>query len=311
MDASEIRYRLTQALEALRKSDKASARAHIRDVLAEHADNARAWQLAYLASDTSKQRLYCIERWLDLEPDSERARAAYAEEGDVLPRVAAPAVETTSAPPPQKLKVSDILFAPFALLLQLPSIVWLALLVIAGISLGAVYTRANTDFYGLAAPDFGSFSLVADCRESPSGDPCWQVVFERGRDSVFSGTVRHVSPIRLASFPMLTHDVLVTSGDFADPSLVTVNVRNHHFYWRSQFPERPDGAINLLHTAPADDTLYRQLLELRSGDTVVITGREILTISRYGEDGDFQGKWQDSGCNTLVVTSVELQTEAQ
>ncbi len=71
----------------------------------------------------------------------------------------------------------------------------------------------------------------------------------------------------------------------------------------------PSGRINLLHTVPATEEVYRQLLEVRTWDEVVITGREILTINRLDENGKYLGDWRDSGCNTLLVQSVTIGGE--
>jgi len=39
---------------------------------------------------------------------------------------------------------------------------------------------------------------------------------------------------------------------------------------------------------------------------VKVTGREIFRIEAYAPDSTSKGWWQDSGCNTLVVTAIEL-----
>lgn len=105
---------------------------------------------------------------------------------------------------------------------------------------------------------------------------------------------------------MLSHDILVTSGDFDDSSIVRTSVSNHRFYWYSDQQNRPQGSINLLHTVPSTEELYHQLAQIRKGDRVRIKGIEILDINRYDQQGDFRGSWADAGCNTLLVTSVEI-----
>jgi hypothetical protein len=83
-------------------------------------------------------------------------------------------------------------------------------------------------------------------------------------------------------------------------------VLNHHFTWRSTAIAHPSGTINLLHTVPASQDIYRQLLEIKSDDEVTIGGREILTIQAYGRDGTYLGEWHDTGCNSLLVKSVSI-----
>ena len=69
---------------------------------------------------------------------------------------------------------------------------------------------------------------------------------------------------------------------------------------------QPEGSINLLHTLPANEEVYQQLLQVRSGDEVTITGREILTIRAYDRAGNYLGEWHVTGCNTLMVNSVNI-----
>ncbi|MGB3903380.1 MAG: hypothetical protein WBB22_00510, partial [Anaerolineae bacterium] len=109
--------------------------------------------------------------------------------------------------------------------------------------------------------------------------------------------------------PILTHDVLVTSGEYADPDVVTTSVTNHSFTWRSSSTAEPRGAINLLHTVPANEEVYGQLRQIQSWDEVVITGREILRIDALDADGGYLGDWQDAGCNALLVQSVTIVRE--
>jgi len=107
--------------------------------------------------------------------------------------------------------------------------------------------------------------------------------------------------------PFLTHDILVTSGDFADPSIVQTRVSDHHFQWYSSSKNSPAGTINLIHAVPYNEAIYNQLLEIRSGQKATISGYEILRIDAYRKTGEYLGKWEDSGCNSMVVTSVQIQ----
>jgi hypothetical protein len=108
---------------------------------------------------------------------------------------------------------------------------------------------------------------------------------------------------------VLTHDILVASGDYADRRLVRTSVINHHFTWRATTDTPPEGRINLLHAVPADEEIYEQLLTIRRGDEVTIGGREILAIRTYDHAGHYLGKWEDAGCNTLLVELVRINDE--
>lgn len=260
-----------------------------------------AWSLACRLSTTRAEQRYCLERILELEPEHAGARRALAQL-QAPPTEPAPA---STQSPPGRPPLLDFLLFPLTWLLRSP--VWLisglvGLLVLGGL----VYLRANTDFFGLAGPDFSALTISADYQELAAGDFYWQVTYENPTPSEFAGLIRYIGPIRERTARILTHDILVTSGDYANPALVRTRVSNHHFTWWAA--SQPQGRINLLHTVPANEEIYRQLLELREGDEVVITGVEILQIKAYRRDGTYLGEWHDTGCNTLLVESVRRVT---
>lgn len=217
---------------------------------------------------------------------------------------------TPSSENPRRFSLSDILFAPIGCLIQSSPLFVFLVILVAGAIGSIVFYSTNTDFWGLTAPDFEHFT-VSDNFQTIQGteEQTWKISYEFAGATQFSGLVRHVSPIRMGKFPMLTHDILVTSGDFADSSLVRTNVSNHHFTWFCDSGTQPRGTINLLHTVPASEEIYEQLLQIRSGDQVAISGREILRIDSLKPDGSSDGWWQDSGCNTLLVNTVEILAE--
>lgn len=137
----------------------------------------------------------------------------------------------------------------------------------------------------------------------PNGQS-WNLSYEANHDRYFSGSIRHTSPIQETAFALLTFDILVTSGDFADPDLVQTSVSNHHFSWRAPNLSHAEGSINLLHTVPMNEEINQQLASIQNGDTVIIKGWDILRIEGYDEQGNYIGYWQDSGCNTTLVTEV-------
>lgn len=287
---------LEEASRALRAGDDTRARLLLRDVLRSNPNNPRAWQLAYAASRTERERATCLKRWLALEPEHPEARRlAVATSPDPFP-----------APPPVSppRRFGDLLAAPFAWLFHIsPQAILLVGLLLLGIG-GWFYLRSNTGAWGMSLN--GEATLAESCEGMATDAPCWKVLYERAGVSTFAGKVRHTSVIRQRQFPMLSHDILVTSGDFADPDKVRTSVANHRFVWRSRNEAYPQGRINLLHTVPASEAIHQQLREIRSGQEVIIEGREILKIDVYTADGTYKGTWQDAGCNTLVVTAVTI-----
>lgn len=146
--------------------------------------------------------------------------------------------------------------------------------------------------------------------EFPNGQS-WNLSYEANHDRYFSGLIRHTSPIQESAFALLTFDILVTSGDYADPDLVQTSVSDHHFSWRAPNLSRAEGAINLLHTVPMNEEINQQLASIQNGDTVIIKGWDILRIEGYDNQGNYIGYWQDSGCNTTLVTEVILLKAAE
>lgn len=136
----------------------------------------------------------------------------------------------------------------------------------------------------------------------------WIVSFETTKDSTFSGMVRHVSRWHETSMPFMTHDILVTTGDFASRSAVDVLVLNHKFFYHSR-EAFPDGSIHLLHIFPASEEIYRQLLEVKSWTNVNISGREIQQIDIFDAQGSPRGYFTDHGCNSILVKSVGVQAK--
>jgi hypothetical protein len=134
----------------------------------------------------------------------------------------------------------------------------------------------------------------------------WDLSYEAKRERNFAGVVRHTSKINESEFSILSHDILVTSEDYANPDLVFTSVKNHHFTWSAQNLVEPKGNINLLHTFPLNEEIKQQLDAIENGDTVVITGWDIYRITGYDSNGQTIGYWQDSGCNTTLVIAVEI-----
>jgi hypothetical protein len=204
--------------------------------------------------------------------------------------------------------LSSLLFAPAGCLLSVSP--WVFLAVLAAGLLGGVYLYydTNVDLLGIGRPDFSALRYNSNqTRVESAAGSRWEIVYEKPGPSTFTGLVRHVSPIRLGSFPLLTHDILVTSGDFADPEVVSTRVSNHHFTWYSPDKSNPSGTINLIHAVPYNEAIYNQLLEIRSGQRATLAGYEILRIDAYRDTGKYLGKWEDSGCNSMLVTSVQVQ----
>lgn len=171
-----------------------------------------------------------------------------------------------------------------------------------------VYLFFFTNLLPIGGPAMSQWRVSGDFQTITDGHYNWSISYESAGETQYRGTVRHATPDRMGLYPLISHDVLVTSGDYADPSLVrtSVDILLHRFTWWQLGAQPPAGKINLLHTVPYNAEIYRQLLAIRGGDQVLISGREVDKITSYDlQDKRDMGYWKDDGCNTLVVTRVE------
>lgn len=76
-----IRENLQQGIEAARRGDKIAARRLLQQVLSYDRDNEMAWMWMASVVDTVDERRRCLERVLQINPDSDRAREALARLG--------------------------------------------------------------------------------------------------------------------------------------------------------------------------------------------------------------------------------------
>ena len=207
----------------------------------------------------------------------------------------------------KKISLRDLLFTPIGCLLRASPALIFIFVAIAYFAWDYVYNNINVDLLGAGAQEYqrltidSGFYNIQDLRQDS-----WKIEYDYPTDSTFSGLVRHVSPIRESQFPMLTHDILVTSGDYAEPNIVTTDVTGHHFVWYSPGNTPLTGKINLLHTVPVNITIYQQLLQIHNGSKVSISGREILRINAYNPQGQRIAWWEDNGCNSILVKSVTI-----
>jgi hypothetical protein len=276
------------------------------------------WSWTCKVATTPAERIHCLKKILSIDPAHELAcRYLTQLEDETLPAIFPnnPSASHTiqkGVPASERgplRTLANLLLLPLTWALQLPPAGCFLLVLAVALVGGFVYFRTNTDFFGLAAPDFDALAVSDSHERIEADDLYWRISFQ-GKGAVeFAGVVRHVSPVRMDGLRILTHDVLITSGDYADPKVVSTSVINHHFRWRATGATHVNGKINLLHTVPADEAVYRRLMAVRKWDEVVIAGREIKAIEAYRRDDGFLLDWRDSGCNTTLVESVSIVGE--
>ncbi|RLD03950.1 MAG: hypothetical protein DRI65_11765 [Chloroflexota bacterium] len=306
--------RLKQALAALREGDLSQARALILAELRANPNNLATWLWALEVANTDKEKRSILGKILSLDP-SHKGALQYLKNLDQAAGVNSDSssqgtgkAEAALSPKPEdeKGRVGGIvrLFTDWITNLPL-SCGFIALFALI-IAVAFIYFRVNTSLYGLFGNDFDDLIVSNSYETISAGDMYWEVQFESIGETKYIGIVRHVSPIRINEFRILTHDILVTTADFSNPDIVDTSVINHKFTWEPIQVSDPAGSINLIHAFPANKEIYQELLKIQNWDTVKITGREIYTVKAYQPDETFLGTWKDSGCNTLLIESVSI-----
>jgi len=190
-----------------------------------------------------------------------------------------------------------LIWTPIAILV-VPILAFMAFLLLRN----QVQTSPLQDFDQMVVTDgFHTITL--------SSGQHFELSYEQNHDRYFDGIVRHTSMNHEGTFPIVSFDILVTSGDFADNDLVWTSVSDHHFTWRSLNGQSPQGTINLLHTIPMDQAIEEMLMDIKIGDHVIIKGWDILSIDGFSDTGEYIGTWMDAGCNTTLITEIYINPE--
>jgi len=311
--ANTTDQRLQSAIQALKAGNHSLARKLILAEVMENPSNLTAWTWALEVAANEKEKRTILEKILSLDPNH-KAALGYLRKLDQIQK---PTVDSSSMPlkdesspseiPAKKpSRLGSLLLLPFQLLASLPLSCGFIFLIAALAAGGYYYFQVNSSFFGLYGADFDNIIVSNSYEKIASDDLYWEVQFEGQGKSKYIGTVRHVSPIRIKEFKILTHDILVTTADYSNPDLVETRVANHKFNWKTSNTEPLNGSINLIHAIPANKAIYQLLLTIDEWDTVNITGREIYTLKSYEMDETFLGTWVDTGCNTLLVDSVTV-----
>ncbi|MBI9050829.1 MAG: hypothetical protein JEZ00_15520 [Anaerolineaceae bacterium] len=155
-------------------------------------------------------------------------------------------------------------------------------------------------------PQFEELTYATDFTEISALDGrTWQILYENREPSTYDGIVRHTSGWVDASVPFMSHDILMTTRDYADPEITKTMVFQHKFFYRSDHGGL-SGRINLIHALPASLEIYEQLQQIDKWDHVIINGREILMVKIFDAEGKDKGYFKDMGCNTLLITGVTI-----
>lgn len=132
-----------------------------------------------------------------------------------------------------------------------------------------------------------------------------QVIYDARWDepATYSGDIRYIGRAYTKYAPFITHDAVITTGEFSDPKIVEIApIKNGNTYWRAN--KRPQGTLVVLHFVPGNVEIHDALADLTAGNTVTIKGKleDDDTITR--PDGGFLKLMHDNH-KIILVTAVE------
>jgi hypothetical protein len=105
-----------------------------------------------------------------------------------------------------------------------------------------------------------------------------------GERTTWTGDVRHVVRARASRIPVVLFHLVLTSGDFSRPEIVTVDhTGGGNYVWSAD--RHPEGTLVVLHFVPESQLAYRTMRSLEAGDRVEIIGREERRGVIEREDG--------------------------
>jgi len=88
------------------------------------------------------------------------------------------------------------------------------------------------------------------------------------------------------NMPIVTYDIIITTGEFSNPEIVKItNKGGGSYYWRSK-RRQPDGTLIVYHTVPATPIVQNKLDEIDEGESVTLVGK-ISENSEIKSDSDY------------------------
>ncbi len=98
------------------------------------------------------------------------------------------------------------------------------------------------------------------------------------------------------SEPPMMSDILVTSGDYADPAC-SVGQDGHYAWWRNCYID--EGTFINVHAIPYSEQVEFWVRSLEIWDEVSVIGYEVDRV--LYDNGSW---WQDAGCHTMIITYI-------
>lgn len=88
------------------------------------------------------------------------------------------------------------------------------------------------------------------------------------------------------NMPIVTYDLILTSGDYNDPELVKIrNKGGGNYYWSAQ--KKPEGTLIVYHTVPSSLEAQNKLDYIDQGTTITLVGKISENSEIKGDSGGF------------------------
>jgi len=91
---------------------------------------------------------------------------------------------------------------------------------------------------------------------------------------IIEAYVRRIDRHYDENHPIITHDFVLTTGDYNDPNIVSLKHRgggNYYFSWKTR--ETPKGSLIVYHLIPASAYVQGQINNIKTGDTIKLSGK--------------------------------------
>jgi len=132
----------------------------------------------------------------------------------------------------------------------------------------------------------------------------WNILYEGMMNSYYAGVIRYINKSHITFFPIITHHILIASGDYANESKVKFTFFRHRLLHKP--PKNITGRYNILHIIPLNEKLREEVNSLSPGCEVLLVGKEVGAVFHQLDDGSYK-QWRDEpGYNTILLTRMEI-----
>lgn len=178
--------------------------------------------------------------------------------------------------------------------------------------------KANSPGLHMGLGLLAVLGLIWWLQQEPSAIASWQkarieaqqitvndVVYqaEWGEPVTHQGYVQQIVSDYRPYFPVITHDLVLTTGDYSDAEKVKIRpLKEGKTVWRAK--TSPQGTLVVLHVMPNDEDVLKAFQALNAGAEVKITGREELDANVSNSQG---GYYRMNGNNHILIRVDQLE----